>query len=88
MVYSRQSATTVIETPEAKMKALLRGVRAEANISQEELGIRIGRYFCMPAIAQKTVSRWENPGETAEIPSCYIGAVAEACGVSSERLMI
>ena len=88
MAYSRQSITTFIETPEAKMKALLRGVRAEANISQEELGIRIGRYFCMPAIAQKTVSRWENPGETSEIPNCYIGAVAKACGVEPGRMMV
>ena len=88
MAYSRQSITMFIETPEAKMKALLRGVRAEANISQEELGIRIGRYFCMPAIAQKTVSRWESPKDTAEIPSCYIGAVATACGVSAERMMV
>ncbi|MEO1390984.1 MAG: helix-turn-helix transcriptional regulator [Cyanobacteria bacterium J06634_6] len=87
MTYSSQ-LTSLVETPEAKMKAIVRGVRAEANISQEELGIRIGRYLCIPAIDQKAVSRWENPKEPTIIPSCYLGAVAEICGVSAERLMV
>lgn len=70
------------------MKAILRGVRAEANLTQGELGVLIGRYFAMPAIAQETISKWENPRSTLEIPSCYLGAVAQACRVPAERMMV
>lgn len=70
------------------MKALLRGVRAEASLTQAELGVRIGRYFGIPAIAQETVSKWESNKCTLEIPSCYLGAVAQACKVPPERMMV
>ena len=53
------------------MAACFRGVRAEANMSQEDLGLRIGRYFGIPAIDQKTISRWERT--KVEIPGCYLG---------------
>ena len=83
MAYSRQSVT--VKTPELKMAATLRGVRAEANISQEQMGILIGRNLCVPAIGQKTISRWESEGT---VPGCYLGAIAQVCGVSAERLMV
>ena len=84
-MYSRHVVTALAETPEAKMAACFRGVRAEANMSQEDLGLRIGRYFGIPAIDQKTISRWENKGS---IPGCYLGAVANICGVPPERMMV
>ena len=87
MAYSIE-AKTEISTPELQLKRILRGVRAEADISQEELGIQIGRYFGIPAISQTVVSSWLRDNSPGSIPSCYLGAVSQICSVPPERLMV
>lgn len=67
------------------MASILRGVRAEKKITQGQLGTLIGRYFASSAIPQQTISRWESEGT---VPGCYLGAIAQVCGVNPERMMV
>lgn len=88
MVYFTDQKTDpkpILRTPEEKMAAIVRGVRAELNVSQTELGVRIGRNLCIPAIPQGTISDWEIKGN---VPGCYLGAIAQVCGVPAERMMV
>ena len=73
------------KTPEQLMAARLRGVRAEADLTQTELGALIGVHFQIPPIAQGTISYWE---ATGSVPGCYLGAITRACKVEEGRLLV
>ncbi|NEZ65529.1 XRE family transcriptional regulator [Leptolyngbyaceae cyanobacterium CCMR0082] len=73
------------QTPENRMAALLRGVRAEAGLKQTELGALIGVDLRTPPVGQKTISRWESDGT---VPGCYLGAIARVCRVDVGRLLV
>ena len=74
-----------IQTPETRMAALLRSVRAEAGLKQTELGALIGVDLRTPPVGQKTISRWESDGT---VPGCYLGAISRVCQVNVERLLV
>ncbi|MFG6094375.1 helix-turn-helix domain-containing protein [Leptothoe sp. ISB3NOV94-8A] len=77
--------TQKIQTPETRMAALLRGVRAEAGFKQAELGALIGAELKIAPVGQMTISRWEAKGT---VPGCYLGAIARVCRVDVERLLV
>lgn len=67
------------------MAAKLRGVRAEADLTQTELGALIGVHLNIPAIPQGTISYWETNGS---VPGCYLGAITKSCRVEQGRLLV
>ncbi|NEZ59463.1 helix-turn-helix domain-containing protein [Adonisia turfae] len=77
--------TQKIQTPETRMAALLRGVRAEAGLKQTELGVLIGAELKIAPVGQMTISRWENDGT---VPGCYLGAISRVCRVDVGRLLV
>lgn len=67
------------------MAAKFRGVRAEAGLTQTELGALLGVELKIAPVGQMTISRWENDGT---VPGCYLGAIARVCRVDARRLLV